>query len=83
MHIQIKQENIQQISGKYLYLFFTYSSCSSNLTGSSDDFESACYDSGNDTSGISDAGLWMDYTWIWIFWRYLNIDATIKKHNFL
>ena len=75
MYIQIKQEIFVSV--------FTYSSCSSNLTGSSDDFESVCYDSGNDTSGISNAGLWMDYTWIWIFWRYLNIDATIKKHNFL
>ena len=25
------------------------------------------------------AGLWLDYTWIWIFRWNLNIDATVKK----
>ena len=53
------------------------------IAGSSDDLEFVCYDSGNDASGIFYAGLWLDYAWIWIFRRNLNIDATVKKHNFL
>ena len=38
-----------------------------------------CYDSGNNASGIFNAGLWLDYTCIWIFRWHLNIDAPIKN----
>lgn len=58
---------------------FAYGSCSGNFTGSSDDLESVCYDSGNDASGIFNAGLWLDYTCIWIFRWHLNIDAPVKN----
>ena len=79
MHFSNKAGRHTVISDKYIYLFFAYGSCSGNLAGSSDDLEFVCYDSGNDASGIFYAGLWLDYTWIWIFRRNLNIDATVKN----
>ena len=65
-------------SGKYLYLFCVRQ-LQRQFTGSSDDLESVCYDSGNDASGIFNAGLWLDYTCIWIFRWHLNIDAPVNN----
>ena len=65
-------------SGKYLYLFLRTVVVAA-ITGSSDNLESVCYDSGNDASGIFNAGLWLDYTCIWIFRWHLNIDAPVKN----